>query len=366
MKTPFLAAVLFAAMGSTTAPVAHADPAIGTDHLEAIEAYIAERYPDEGAGVSVLITVNGVTQLTINRGMANLEWDMPNSPDVAYRLGSISKPITAVALLVMAEQRLIDIDAPIGDYIPDLPPQMARVTIAELMSHTSGLGDHVFNEEILPFIRSGMTVPDVIEMQRDVPLNFEPGTQYEYVNFNYTLLGYLIEVVSGMSYSDYMETQVFAANDMPYSANDDRREIVPHRAQNYTVENDVFLHAENVDMSHVGAAGQLLGSPTDLAHWFDLLMADELIGAADRERAWTVVQPSNGEPGGYGLGFNVSTRNDRTFIWHTGLTPGAHGAVGVYPDDKMVIVVLGNGFHLPSTGPAMRWIADEVVGASHD
>jgi len=366
MKMHLLAITLLTAMGGTTAPVAQAATAIGDNRLAAIETYISERYPDEGAGVSVLISVDGETQLVINRGMANLEWDMPNGTDVAYRLGSISKPITAVALLSMAEQEFIDIDAPVGDYIADLPPHMARVTIAQLMSHTSGLADHVFNEDLMPFIRSGMTVPDVIEMQRDVPPNFAPGAQYEYVNFNYTLLGYLIELVSGMSYSDYMEQDVFAANDMPYSANDDRREIVPHRAQNYTVENDIFLHAENVDMSHVGAAGQLLGSPTDLAHWFDLLMADELISATDRERAWTVVQPSDGEPGGYGLGFNVSERNGRQFIWHTGLTPGAHGAVGVYPDDKMVIVVLGNGFHLPSTGTAMRWIADEVVGAGHD
>jgi CubicO group peptidase (beta-lactamase class C family) len=361
-----LAAVLFLSMGSTAAPTSQTSAEIPTAHLEAIETYIAERYPDDGTGLSVLISVNGQEQFVINRGMANLEWNMPNDTDVAYRLGSISKPLTAIALLSMEEQGNIDLGAPVGTYISDLPPHMARVTVIQLMSHTSGLADHAFNDELLPFIRSGMTVPQVIDMQRDVPANFEPGAQYEYSNFNYTLLGYLIEVVSGMPYSDYMEQTVFAAHGMAYSASDDRREIVPHRAQNYTVEDGIFLHAENVDMSHVGAAGQLLSSPADLAHWFDLLMNDALVSAASRERAWTAVTPTNGEPGGYGLGFNVSERNGRRFIWHTGLTPGAHGAVGTYPDEGIVIVILGNGFHLPSTGAAMRWMADEVVGAAHD
>ncbi len=340
--------------------------ALTPDQITAIEAYVTERYPNEGAGVSVLITVAGEPQLVINRGFANLEWDIPNDEFTSFRLGSISKPLTAVALLQLVERGRLDLDVPAATYMPDLPAHMGRVTPRQLMSHTSGLADHVFDERIIPFIRSGMTFEQIMDMHGDTPTNFEPGAQYEYVNFNYTLLGQLLSDLSGKTYSDYMEQDVFAPLGMPYSAADDRRDIVPHRAQNYSLEDGTLLHAENVDMSHVGAAGLLLASPTDLAHWFDLLTQGALISDHSRALAWTEVIPANGEGGGYGLGFNVSTRNGRPFIWHTGLTPGAHGAVGVYPDEEMVIVVLGNGFHLPSTGTAMRWIADEVAGAAHE
>lgn len=340
--------------------------ALTPEQVSNIETYINERYADEGAGVSVLITVDGEPALNINRGYANLEWDIPNDATTAFRLGSISKPLTAVALLQLVERGELDLDVPISTYLADIPEHWGRVTARQLMSHTSGLPDHVFDERIIPFIRSGMTFEQITDMHRDTPVNFEPGAQYEYCNFNYTLLGHLLSALTGKSYSDYMEQDVFAPLGMPYSASDDRRDIVPHRAQNYSFENDVLLHAENVDMSHVGAAGLLLGSPTDLAHWFDLLSDGALISDHYRALAWTEVIPANGEGGGYGLGFNVRERNGETFIFHTGMTPGAHGAVGTYPDQRIVITVLGNGFHLPSTGSAMYWIADEVMGASHE
>ncbi len=362
----FLPVLGLALVGTLLSACASSAAALTPDQITAIEAYVTDRYPDEGAGVSVLISVGGEPQLVINRGFANLEWDIPNDEFTAFRLGSISKPLTAVALLQLAERGTLDLDVPVSTYMPDLPAHMGRVTARQLMSHTSGLADHVFDARIIPFIRSGMTFEQILVMHGETPPNFEPGAQYEYCNFNYTLLGHLLSVLSGKSYSDYMEQDVFAALGMAHSASDDRRDIVPHRAQNYAVEGDVFLHAENVDMSHVGAAGLLLSSPTDLAHWFDLLTQGALISDHSRTLAWTEVIPADGEGGGYGLGFNVRERNGAPFIFHTGLTPGAHGAVGTYPDQRIVIVVLGNGFHLPSTGSAMFWIADEVMDAALD
>ncbi len=366
MKRALTALFMFTAMGTAACSASGTNAQIAPERLAAIETYINERYPDEGAGVAALVAVEGAIVLEVNRGYANLEWGIRNNSDIAYRLGSISKTLTAIALLEFVEEGALDLDAPISTYVPDLPGHMGRVSASQLMSHTSGLAEHAWAEWLLPYIRSGIALRDVIEGHADAPIEFEPGAQYQYVNFNYTLLGLLLESLSGMSYSNYMEQQIFAVNNMPFSASDDRRDIVPRRAQNYSYEEDRWLHAENVDMSHVGAAGQLLASSTDLAHWSHLLLSGELVSGELRERAWTEVMPADGEPGGYGLGFNLSERNGHRYVYHTGMTPGAHGAVGMYPDEGIVIVVLGNGFHLPSTGTAVHWIADEIIGAAHD
>ncbi|MEO1044141.1 MAG: serine hydrolase domain-containing protein [Pseudomonadota bacterium] len=334
--------------------------ALPPEVAEEIRTYVEDRYKGDGAGVSVLVARDGHVIFESARGCANCEFDIPNGSNIAYRIGSISKAITAIELLRFSEQGSLELHAPIGTYMPDLPEHMARVTAFQLMSHTSGLADHVFDPDILPFIRSGMSNKEILDMHADTPVRFEPGSRYEYVNFNYTLLGMLIEALSGESYSDYMEQELFATRGLHNSANDDRRDLVRYRAQNYHEEDGVLLHAENVDLSHVGAAGQLLMSPSDLVRWFQLLMDGELVSPETRSLAWTEVIPADGEGGGYGLGFNIAERNGETYIYHTGLTPGSHAAVGIIPADKLIVVVASNGFHLPRSGKAVNDIVDLI------
>ena len=324
-----------------------------------IRSYLQGRYPDgDVPGASVLVTCNGQTVFSYNAGMANIEWRQPISGDTSFRLGSISKPLTTVAILQLAEQGKVDIDQPVSAYVPLLPDYMKPVTVRRLMNHTSGLPDILLTPALVPFARDWVSIHQVIGMQANTPPRSAPGERYEYSNFNYVLLAALIESVTGSRYSDYMDEAVFGELGMTRSHYDRRRAILPERAQGYELSQfGTLLHSENVDASHASAAGALLSSANDLARWLQMLADGQLLEAATRDDAWSPQATSGGEPTNYGLGFNTTIENGRRVIWHNGLASGFQAAFSIYPDHGLIVVVLSNGFHLPNTTASMDQVA---------
>ena len=172
--------------------------------------YLARTYPTgDNPGVSVLVACDGETLFAFNNGMANIEWRQPISSSTSFRLGSISKPLTAVAILQLAEQGKVELDAPIADYVPLLPQYMRPVTVRQLMNHTSGLPDILLTPTLLPLARDWVSIRQVIEMQANTPPRFASGERFDYFNFNYVLLAALIEAVTDTAHVDYMDNDVF-------------------------------------------------------------------------------------------------------------------------------------------------------------
>ena len=313
----------------------------------------AETYDANGPGAAYVISKNGEILASGGVGIADMEWGLKISDDTVFRLGSISKTITAVTVLQLVENGLIDLDQMISAYAPQLPDQMGAVTMRQLMSHRSGLAEHAWNPDLLPFIWQPVTTQQMIDLQKDLPIDFAPGEQYAYVNFNYVVVAHVIEKVTGQTYVEFINDR-FAAQAMPNSHYDWHDTIISGRAEFYDQRDGVILNSQEVDLTHVSAAGALMSSAEDMAHWAGLLADNSLISEAALAEAWTAAPLPDGTPTKYGLGFNVGELAGERLIWHNGLTPGSQSAIGIAPDQGIFIAVLSNGFYLPNSTTLME------------
>ncbi len=321
-----------------------------------VTAHIANTYDRDKPGAAYLVVHKGRTLVSRAVGRADMEWDIALTDDTVFRLGSISKTLTAVAVLQLVEQGMIDLDVAIVTYAPDLPPQIGAVTMRQLMSHRSGLAEHAWNPALLEFIWQPMTTDKVIELQKDIAVDFPPGEEYNYVNFNYVVVANVIEKVTGRTFVEFINDW-FASLNMSNSHYDWHNAIIPRRAEFYDEKDGKVQNAADIDLSHVSAAGALMSSTKDMAHWAHLLTSEKLISEAALAEAWTAAPLPDGSATKYGLGFNVAELHGKRQIWHSGLTPGSQGAFGIIPEEDLFVVILSNGFYLPNTSTLM----DEIT-----
>lgn len=319
-------------------------------------AHAIAAYDASGPGASYVISKNENILASGGIGIADLEWGLQNTDETVFRLGSVSKTLTAVAVLQLVEKGLIDLDEMIATYVPDLPKQMGAVTMRQLMSHRSGLAEHARNPDLLPLIWQPVTTQQMIDLQKDQPIDFSPGEDYSYVNFNYVVISHVIEHVTGQTYVEFING-VFAAQEMPNSHYDWHDTIIPGRAEFYDQRDGVILNSQEVDLAHVSGAGALLSSAKDMARWAGLLISSKLISTTSLAEAWTPAPLPDGTPTEYGLGFNVTNFAGKRLVWHTGLTPGSQSAFDLAPEQGLFVAVLSNGFFLPNSGK----LADEMM-----
>lgn len=309
---------------------------------------LQKKYQAQQPGISYLIAHKGKILASGGIGRANMEWNIPLTGTTLLRLGSISKSITAIATLKLVEQGKIELDVPISTYIPELPKHMGLATPRDLLSHRSGIADHAFDKELIPYIWQPMTTKQLIELQKSKKPEFNVGEKYKYVNFNYVLVAHLIEKVTNKSFVDFANEDIFNNYNLKQSSYDQLTAIVENRAEFYELKNGTVLNAANIDLSHVSAAGALLSSVQDMLRWMNLLTNGKIISRELLSEAWTAKPLPNGTETKYGLGFNISTISDQKYIWHTGLTPGAQAAYGYAVDSEIFVIVLSNLFYWPA------------------
>jgi len=337
-----------------------------TNRANLAASHAIETYDANGPGAAYVISKNGIVLASGGIGIADMEWGLQNTDKTVFRLGSISKTITAIAVLQLVEKDLLDLNQPISAYAPDLPKQMGAVTMRQLMSHRSGLAEHVWNPDLLPFIWQPMTTQQVIDLQQDAPIDFAPGEKYNYVNFNYVVVAHIIERVTDKTFVNFIN-DFFAEQAMPNSHYDWHDAIIQNRAEFYDERDGVILNSQEVDLTHVSAAGALMSSAMDMARWSQLLAENKLISKTALAEAWTPAPLPDGTATEYGLGFNVSELAGERLIWHNGLTPGSQSAFGYTPESGIFIAVLSNGFYLPSTTKLMEeMMTIMVTGALPD
>lgn len=347
-STLFIAVSYIFASGCATTETAQSQDALMMQRAKLAATRAIETYDETGPGAAYVISVNGEILASGGVGVADMEWGLKITDETVFRLGSISKTITAVAVLQLIEQGLIDLDQEIAAYAPDLPEQMTAVTMRQLMSHRSGLAEHVWNPDILPFVWQPVTTQQMIDLQKDKPVDFPPGEKYEYVNFNYVVVAHVIEKVTGLTFVKFINDH-FAAQAMTQSHYDWHDTIIPGRAEFYDQRDGMILNSQEVDLTHVSAAGALMSSARDMAHWAQLLAGGELISEAMLKEAWTPAPLPDGTTTKYGLGFNVSELAGEKLIWHNGLTPGSQSAFDYAPNQDIFVAVLSNGFYLPNS-----------------
>lgn len=369
MRRFFIVCWLFtiAIMLTQTEARAYQDSTAPTPAIAEIEEIAADAYGGEEPGASVLVMQGDTVLIANGFGIADLEWGSPITEDTSFRIGSISKPFTAVAILQMVDAGLIDLDQPISAYLSDLPENLGRPTIRQLLSHTSGLPDH-FSLPVIPSIMRNPITPDgIIALMTDAQLNFEPGTRWAYSNFNYVLLGKLIEALDeqGRDFGTYVEEEIFLPLAMENSHYDRQSAVVPSRARGYDHDGSRAANTITVETSLAYAAGALMSSANDMALFTNALRDGTLMSEEMQEIAWTAIMLPDGQSTGYGLGFNVSEFLGETAIWHNGSINGFQAAWIYLPASDRTVAVLSNGYYRPNTTVMARRIlavlADQPV-----
>ena len=285
---------------------------------------------------SILVAQKGQVLLDEGYGFANLEWQIPNSSMTKFRLGSLTKQFTAVAILLLEEQGKLKITDLLNQYIPDAPSAWNEVTIFHLLNHTSGIPNYTKFPDFAAFASSAKTPEQQIAYFRDKPLKFEPGSDFEYNNSAYVLLGYLIEKLSGQSYQDFIAQNIFKPLEMNDSGYDSHSEILLHRASGYEITPNGLRNTGYLDMSIPYAAGSLYSTTQDLLRWHEKLFGGKVISLQSLNK---MIQPFKNT---YGLGVSILSLDGRKAITHGGGISGFNTFMIYFPEDKLTIIVLAN------------------------
>ena len=286
---------------------------------------------------TVLIARNGQPLVSKGYGMANIEDGTANTPQTKFRVGSVTKQFTSMAVMMLQERGKLNVADPVCKYVPDCPPAWQPITIRHLLTHTSGIPNYTSFPDFSTVARTKMTVPALVDVFKNKPLDFTPGEKYNYSNSGYVLLGYLIERVSGKSYQDFLRENIFAPLRMMNSGYDGIM-LLSHRAAGYAMdpETDSIINAAYIDMSIPFSAGSLYSTVGDLLLWDQALYTDRLVSRKTLDEIFTPFKNN------YAYGWGVSKQFNRSVIAHSGGIYGFASHISRYPDDRVTVIVLTN------------------------
>lgn len=306
-----------------------------------IDALINENYPNEGVSISLLVAKNGKTIYKNAAGKANLELDVDATPDNVYELGSITKQFTAVAILMLEEEGKLKVTDDITKYISDYPTQENSITIYQLLNHTSGIQSYTGMQSFMDITRTDMTPSELIDVFKNEPMEFGAGEAYKYNNSGYILLGHIIEVVSGISYEEFIQKNIFDPLGMNNSYYGSKTKLIKGRASGYT-EGNGMENGKYLSMSLPYAAGSLMSTVEDMLKWQNALSANKLITKANYDRATNGSKLANGEDISYGFGWIKDDLRGSKMIHHGGGIFG-YTTFGIYlPDEDVYVIGLSN------------------------
>lgn len=310
---------------------------------------------------SALVAKGGQILLSKGYGLANEEHDIPNKPNTKFRLGSITKQFTAVAILQLQEQGKLNVQDPVSKYIPNSPEAWKKVTIHHLLSHTGGIPSYTSTPDYVKQMRESAKPLDFMARFKDKPLEFDPGSKYEYSNSGYFLLGIIIEQVASKSYEAYLRENVFSKLDMQDSGYDWDSTILKNRAAGYVRASDgKHRNAPFLDMGQPYAAGSLFSTVEDLYRWDRALNTEKVLSRKSLEAAWTPVR------GNYGYGWTMGkTASGRRVISHGGGINGFATMMIRLPDDDAFVAVFSN-LETPDAGRIGMELARMAAGETVD
>lgn len=335
------------ALAGLTALVLSAAPAPAQD-IERMDQVVRASVAAEEFSGSVLVARDGEILLDRGYGFANREWSIPNDGDTKFRLGSVTKQFTAVAIMVLSERGLVDLDAPVKTYLTDAPAAWDGVTIRHLLTHTSGVPSFTDFDGYGALKTLPATIDSLIARFRDRSLEFQPGEGWTYSNSGYVLLTAVVEKASGKSYTDFVTENLFQPLGMTDSGYDSHAAILPHRASGYAPTARGIVNADYIDMSIPQGAGALYSTTRDLLKWEQGLFGGRLLTPESLTLLTTPVRNR------YAFGLVVTEAGGNTTIAHSGGIEGFNTHLAYDPARRMTVIVLGN---LNGPGP------DQVAGS---
>ncbi len=310
---------------------------------DAVSKFMAANH---APGISAAIVENGELVWSEGFGFADLENSVPATSRTLYRLGSVSKTITATAAMQLWERGKIDLDAPVQKYCPAFPQKEWPITTRELLGHLGGIRHYKSESQDDPEIGNTKhfeSLADGIKFFADDPLVAKPGTEFHYSTQGYTLVGCAIEGATSEKFTDYLRENIFQTAGMSETQDDDLIKIIPYRTRYYSKDKSgAVVNADLLDSSYKIPGGGLISSADDMARFEIAVLNDTLIKRATRDIMWTPQKTVDGKQNGYALGWGTGTENGVFHIGHTGSQQGTSTAIILSPEKRDAAVVLIN------------------------
>lgn len=336
------AQILFAQVNQVSAIENSTLSVASTKSIEAkIDAIFNQAYPANSPGASVLIAKDNKVIYRKAFGMSNLELKVKMEPENVLQLASITKQFTSVSILILMEQGKLSLQDPLSKYIADFP-RGNEITLHHLLNHTSGIKSYTNLPEFRAKTRLDMTPEEIISSFKNLPLEFNPNEKYDYSNSGYVLLGYIIEKLSGKSYEDFIQKNIFDKLGMKNSYYANTYKIIPNKANGYQLYEGNYENAEYMSPTIPYAAGSLLSTVDDMFLWHKAIHQNTLISEKTKQMAFTNHTLTNGKHSNYGYGWFLNEIAGTTTLEHSG---GINGFTtsGIYiPEGNIYSIVLTN------------------------
>jgi CubicO group peptidase (beta-lactamase class C family) len=330
-------ALLAGCSGATSSLRTPPAPSVST-----VDALFAPYAGPEDPGASVVVIHEGRAVLSRAYGLAELPERTPATPRTHYRLASLSKQFTAMAIMRLAEEGKLRYDDRVADVLPGFPAHASEVRIRHLLHHTSGIWDY---EAFVPDTQTVQVKDrDVLQLlSRASRTHFPPGTAVRYSNSGYAVLALIVEQVSGMPFARFLRERVFTPAGLNSTvAHEEGLSTVPHRAYGYVADAQGFRPRDQSATSAVLGDGGIYSSVEELVAWDRALDTHGLVGEATRKLAWTAPALPDGTSARYGFGWFIDDDGGRPRLSHHGETSGFTNAIVKYPEQRLTVIVLTN------------------------
>lgn len=294
-------------------------------------------------------------------GFSDLENQVPAKEISAYRLASVTKTMTAVAVLKLVEAGKINLDAEVQTYVPSFPRKPWPVTVRQLLGHLGGIS-HYKNYDLEGHFKFPMDTEASLAVFKDFDLVAEPGTHYTYSSYGYNLLGAVIEGASGESYGAFLRHNIWLPAGMLATRMDSADALIPNRVRGYRLSaSGDLINSEFVDISSRFAAGGTRSTVPDMLRFAQSLMQGDLLTDASRTLMWTSMKTTNGVFTDYGMGWSITDVNGRFAVAHGGAQAETRTYLIAFPNDQLAIAVACN-FEGADRMPYVQRLFETVVG----
>ena len=297
-------------------------------------------------GLSAAVVLEGELRWSEGFGMADLENSSPATSSTLFRLGSISKPISATAVLQLWERGKLDLDAPVQNYCPEFPQKEWPITTRQLLGHLGGIrhyrpdGKGDVPEDSA---RHFSSMQESLQLFANDPLVAKPGTKFNYSTYGYTVIGCALEGAGSEKFVEYLHKNVFDPAGMDQTRDDDFFTVIPHRTRWYHKDKSgIVRNAGVLDSSYKIPGGGIISSADDMAKFEAAILGDKLLKRSTRDLMWASLKTTDGKETGYGLGWGIMDRFGLHILAHTGGQQGTSTAFAVVPGRNAGVVVLCN------------------------
>ncbi len=322
-----------------TAPVAPAYVAAAARGRTIVCTQLLPKMP----GVQVAVAVNGKIVWSEAFGYADLEHRTPVTAASQFRIGSVSKPLTAASVALLYEQGKLDLDVPVQRYVPSFPDKGYPITTRELAGHLAGIR-HYKDDEFLSNRHYATVLAGLAIFQGD-SLLFQPGTRFSYSSYGWNLISAVVEAASGDNFLHYMSLHVFRPLGMTHTAPDRADSLMPDRTHFYDADSEGggFHVSPPVDNSYKWAGGGFVSTAEDLVTFGSALLEPGFLKAETLNLLFTSQHTTSGEPTGYGVGWFIGSDSlGHRWVYHGGGSVGGTAAFGLDRDSHVVVAILAN------------------------